>query len=193
VGYVDPEIGGNYNLESIAAAVLGGVEFTGGEGGVIGALAGSLFLLALLNASTISSLNPFTQLIVEGAAMLVAAIVVTPLGGWEVLPVLSDPVALLAGIGVGISSSVIPYVTDQLAMRRLPRASYALVAEAQRAQLRGRVGGVRPNATFDIRTLGVTSLSGTVTGPGGPSALFSVEIDGPTHAQRSFTDGPESG
>ena len=62
-----------------------------------------------------------------GAAMLVAAIVVTPLGGWEVVPVLSDPVALLAGIGVGISSSVIPYVTDQLAMRRLPRASYALM------------------------------------------------------------------
>ena len=35
--------------------------------------------------------------------------------------------ALLAGIGVGISSSVIPYVTDQLAMRRLARATYALM------------------------------------------------------------------
>jgi ribose/xylose/arabinose/galactoside ABC-type transport system permease subunit len=75
VGYVDPEIGGNYNLESIAAAVLGGVAFTGGEGGVIGALAGSMFLLALLNASTISSFNPFTQLIVEGAVMLIAVFV----------------------------------------------------------------------------------------------------------------------
>ena len=32
VGYVDPKIGGNYNLESIAAAVLGGVAFTGGQG-----------------------------------------------------------------------------------------------------------------------------------------------------------------
>ncbi len=32
---------------------------------------------------------------------------------------------LLAGIGVGVSSSVIPYVTDQLAMARLPRATYA--------------------------------------------------------------------
>lgn len=72
VGYVDPEIGGNYNLESIAAAVLGGVAFTGGEGGVTGALAGSLFLLALLNATTISSLNPFIQLIVEGAMLLIA-------------------------------------------------------------------------------------------------------------------------
>ena len=53
--------------------------------------------------------------------------VVTPIGGWEVLPALTDPVALLAGIGVGICSSVIPYVSDQLAMRRLPRATYALM------------------------------------------------------------------
>ena len=62
-----------------------------------------------------------------GASMLIAAVVVTPLGGWEVVPVLSDPVALLAGVGVGVSSSVIPYVTDQLAMRRLARSSYALM------------------------------------------------------------------
>ena len=33
----------------------------------------------------------------------------------------------VAGIGVGISSSVIPYVFDQLAMARLPRATYALL------------------------------------------------------------------
>jgi inner membrane transporter RhtA len=40
--------------------------------------------------------------------------------------VIGDPVALLAGLGVGVTSSVIPYVTDQLAMARLPRATYAL-------------------------------------------------------------------
>jgi ribose/xylose/arabinose/galactoside ABC-type transport system permease subunit len=72
VGYVDPTIGGNYNLESIAAAVLGGVAFTGGEGGALGALAGVLFLLALLNIVTLSSLTPYTQLIVQGVVMLVA-------------------------------------------------------------------------------------------------------------------------
>ena len=59
--------------------------------------------------------------------MLVAAVVVTPIGGWEVLPAIGDPVAILAGIGVGVSSSVIPYVSDQLAMRRLARATYALM------------------------------------------------------------------
>ena len=59
------------------------------------------------------------------AAMLIAAVVVTPIGGWQALPAFTAPTALLAGIGVGVSSSVIPYVTDQLAMARLPRASYA--------------------------------------------------------------------
>jgi len=61
------------------------------------------------------------------AAMLVAAVVVTPISGWAVVPALGDPVALLAGVGVGVCSSVIPYVFDQLAMRRLSRAGYALM------------------------------------------------------------------
>jgi inner membrane transporter RhtA len=62
-----------------------------------------------------------------GASMLVAMVVVTPLAGWAAAPALTDPVALLAGAGVGISSSVIPYVCDQLAMARLTRAAYALM------------------------------------------------------------------
>jgi inner membrane transporter RhtA len=66
---------------------------------------------------------------IEGLAlsMLVAAVVVTPMAGWAAAPALLDPVALLAGAGVGISSSVIPYVCDQLAMARLTRAAYALM------------------------------------------------------------------
>ena len=59
------------------------------------------------------------------AAMMIAAVTVTPIGGAEVVRAFGDPVALLAGVGVGVFSSVIPYVTDQLAMARLPRATYA--------------------------------------------------------------------
>ena len=59
--------------------------------------------------------------------MLVALVVVTPLAGWAALPALDDPVGILAGIGVGVSSSVIPYVADQIAMSRLSRAAYALM------------------------------------------------------------------
>ena len=44
----------------------------------------------------------------------------------SVLQAFSDPVAIAAGIAVGVTSSVIPYVFDQLAMARLARATYAL-------------------------------------------------------------------
>jgi inner membrane transporter RhtA len=41
--------------------------------------------------------------------------------------VLTHPLWLAWGAGVGVCSSVIPYVTDQLAMARLPRATFALM------------------------------------------------------------------
>ncbi len=62
-----------------------------------------------------------------GAAMLVAAVAIAPIGFADVIPALTQPRLLLAGIGVGICSSVIPYVCDQLAMARLPRATFALL------------------------------------------------------------------
>jgi inner membrane transporter RhtA len=62
-----------------------------------------------------------------GAAMLVAAVVATPAGLGGAWPALSHPAWLLWGIGVGVCSSVIPYVCDQLAMARLPRATFALM------------------------------------------------------------------
>ncbi|HEY5759740.1 MAG TPA: EamA family transporter [Steroidobacter sp.] len=62
-----------------------------------------------------------------GAAMLVAMIVAVPFGFHEAMPAFQSPLLLLAGIGVGIASSVIPYVADQLAMARLPRATFALM------------------------------------------------------------------
>ncbi|AXB41515.1 EamA family transporter [Amycolatopsis albispora] len=62
-----------------------------------------------------------------GAAMLIAAVVATPFCLGAAAPVFTSPAALLAGVGVGICSSVIPYVTDQLAMARLPRETFALM------------------------------------------------------------------
>jgi inner membrane transporter RhtA len=62
-----------------------------------------------------------------GAAMLVAAIVATPIGIADAAPTFTHPAWLAWGIGVGLCSSVIPYVTDQLAMARLPRATFALM------------------------------------------------------------------
>jgi inner membrane transporter RhtA len=61
------------------------------------------------------------------AAMLVAVVVASPVGLPAAIPAFSHPAWLLWGVGVGVCSSVIPYVTDQLAMARLPRATFALM------------------------------------------------------------------
>ena len=62
-----------------------------------------------------------------GASMLIATIVAAPIGIGDAARALVAPVLLAAGVGVGVSSSVVPYVCDQLAMARLPRATFALL------------------------------------------------------------------
>ncbi len=59
--------------------------------------------------------------------MLVAAVLAAPAGLGPAWPAFSHPVWLAFAAGIGICSSVIPYVTDQLAMAALPRASFALM------------------------------------------------------------------
>lgn len=62
-----------------------------------------------------------------GASMAVALFVLMPIGLVEAARAISSPTLVAAGIAVGICSSVIPYVCDQLAMSRLPRATFALL------------------------------------------------------------------
>jgi inner membrane transporter RhtA len=62
-----------------------------------------------------------------GLSMLIAAAVATPFGIAGAAPAFAHPLWLTWGIGVGLCSSVVPYVTDQLAMARLPRATFALM------------------------------------------------------------------
>ena len=62
-----------------------------------------------------------------GAAMVIAAALVTPIGLTQAVAAASDFRLVLAGVAVGLCSSVVPYVCDQLAMSRLPRASFALL------------------------------------------------------------------
>ena len=59
-------------------------------------------------------------------AMLVASAVVTPLGITAAAPAFHGPALLAAAVGVGVTSSVVPYVFDQLAMAQMARATYAL-------------------------------------------------------------------
>jgi inner membrane transporter RhtA len=59
-------------------------------------------------------------------AMLAAAVAIMPLAP-AAGAALTDPALVGAGIAVGVSSSVVPYVCDQLAMARLARPTYALL------------------------------------------------------------------
>lgn len=118
------------NAAALALAVPGvylltGVQLEGEPLGVALAFANAgLFALYIVLAHRAAQGAGVDAL---GMAMLVALVAVTPLSAWAAVPALGDPVAIVAGIGVGISSSVIPYVCDQLAMERLPRATYALM------------------------------------------------------------------
>jgi inner membrane transporter RhtA len=121
------------NLAALLLAVGGvylvtGVRFEAQPLGLAFAFANAaLFAAYIVLADRVAKDPSVTGIDGLATAMLIAAVVVTPLSGWAAVPALADPVALLAGIGVGVSSSVIPYVTDQLALARLPRATYALM------------------------------------------------------------------
>jgi len=114
-------------LAIIGVAALTDIRIAGEPIGFVFAFANcALFALYIVLGHRIarSRGNPVDRL---GMAMLVALLTATPLGFVDATVAFSRPELLLAGIGVGVCSSVIPYVCDQLAMARLPRATFALL------------------------------------------------------------------
>jgi inner membrane transporter RhtA len=121
------------NLAALLIAVPGvylltGIRLEGEALGLAFAFANAaLFALYIVLAHRVARAGQFSGIDGLAASMLVALVAATPIAGWAALPAMTDPVGLLAGVGVGISSSVIPYISDQLAMRRLARATYAVM------------------------------------------------------------------
>ncbi|MDO6587229.1 ABC transporter permease [Salipiger sp. 1_MG-2023] len=70
VAYVD--IAGGFELDTVAAAVIGGVSIAGGIGSVAGAVLGALFLGVIKNALPVVGISPFWQLAISGAAIILA-------------------------------------------------------------------------------------------------------------------------
>lgn len=70
VSYVD--IAGGFELDVVAACVIGGVSIMGGIGTVAGALLGALFLGIIKNALPVVDISPFWQLAISGSAIIVA-------------------------------------------------------------------------------------------------------------------------
>jgi inner membrane transporter RhtA len=108
--------------------VLTDVQLGGNPLGIAFAFANAaLFALYIVLAHRISRSPTVGRIDGLALAMLIAAVAITPIGLAGAAPALLDPVALAAGVGVGVASSVIPYVCDQLAMARLSRATYSLM------------------------------------------------------------------
>ena len=121
-------------LTTTGVAAITAIRLTGHPFGFVLAFANcGLFMAYVILGHRIAGVRPGDAgnraggIDLLAGAMLIAALAVTPVGLAGALPAFGRPGLLLAGIGVGVCSSVIPYVTDQLAMARLPRATFALM------------------------------------------------------------------
>jgi rhamnose transport system permease protein len=70
VAYVD--IAGGFELDVVAACVIGGISIAGGAGSVGGAVLGALFLGVIKNALPVIGVSPFWQLAISGLAIILA-------------------------------------------------------------------------------------------------------------------------
>jgi inner membrane transporter RhtA len=128
LGTRTPRNGAALLLAVAGVYLLTDVRLAGEPLGIALALANALlFALYIVLGHRVAQSSQMSGIDGLALSMLVALVVVTPIGGLDALPVFTDPVALAAGLGVGIASSVIPYVCDQLAMARLARSTYALL------------------------------------------------------------------
>ena len=70
VGYVDRFIGTGLELDSIAAAIVGGTAFVGGRGGLLGTIAGVLIIQLLSTMALLMGLDIEVQFIIKGLVIL---------------------------------------------------------------------------------------------------------------------------
>ena len=75
VGTLDNWVGRGYELDSIVAAVMGGVALSGGRGSIPGALLGALILVMIFNVIVITGLPVQGQFVVKGLVIIAAAAV----------------------------------------------------------------------------------------------------------------------
>jgi ribose transport system permease protein len=70
----DPKFGDSYELEVIAAVVVGGTSLMGGEGKILGTLVGALIIAVIKNGMNLTNVDPYNQKIVLGAVLLGAVL-----------------------------------------------------------------------------------------------------------------------
>jgi ribose transport system permease protein len=70
-----PNAGSGYELDSIAAVVIGGTSLSGGKGSVAGTVAGVIIIGVLNNGLVLLNVSPFWQQVVKGLVILLAVII----------------------------------------------------------------------------------------------------------------------
>lgn len=116
-------------LAALGVAFIADVRWSGSPSGVLWALAAAGMWAAyiLLGKRVATAGNGLDDMAV---GFTVAAVLLSPLllvGGPAALGALADPAVLLLAIGVGVLSSVVPYVLDQLVLRRVGQARFAVL------------------------------------------------------------------
>lgn len=121
------------NLAALVLAVLGivlliDVRWSSDPLGLFwSVLNGALFICYIVLGHKIAEGGASGGIERLGAAMAIAFLFIMPIGAAQAIKAFGAVKLVLAGIAVGICSSVIPYICDQMAMARLPRASFALM------------------------------------------------------------------
>lgn len=71
----DPKFGLMYELEVIAAVVVGGTSLMGGQGKIFGTLIGAFIIAVIKNGMNLTDVDPFNQKIVLGAVLTAAVLI----------------------------------------------------------------------------------------------------------------------
>lgn len=75
IGSASPNAGSGFELDAIAAVVLGGTSLAGGEGSIFGTIIGAVIIGVLNNGLNLMNVSPFYQLIVKGLVILLAVLI----------------------------------------------------------------------------------------------------------------------
>jgi len=70
-----PNAGMGYELDSIAAVVIGGTSLSGGKGSVLGTVLGALIIGILNNGLVLLNVSPFWQQVIKGSVILLAVVI----------------------------------------------------------------------------------------------------------------------
>jgi len=70
-----PTAGASYEMDAIAAVVLGGTSLSGGKGRILGTLIGALIIGVLNNGLNIIGVSAFWQQVVKGVVILIAVLI----------------------------------------------------------------------------------------------------------------------